>query len=532
MSNAARLLGFAFANADLLFEIDRSGDILFATGATTGLSDRSDADLVGRPAAGLFNPADAARFATLSRAMNPGGRLGPVPLTLAGGGKAKLSMCYLPLNKGQISCTLSRGDSHAMLATGGRDPDTRLPDRDGFLAAAALAAGGSGALTLINLPNLPQTQAKLPPEEQKKFLGRIGDSLKESGAKTVGRISETAFGVVADNGNVAGALPGNIARAGREFGAELQVDQVLVRLKGQGLTPEQSMLAMRHVVKKFVDGNLDKARPADLGDAFNGMMTETLGRLSELNQTLAKGAFELVFDPIVDLTTGVPSHYEALTRFEEGKSPAEAICFAEEMGVASELDLAVALKVFTAVEKEPKAGFSIAMNVSASTIATPAAFALLHGLLEKKRALAKRVLIELTETSEIPDLAAANRAIQTIRKMGFRAGLDDFGAGAASLQYLHAFEVDFVKIDGSLIKRLGASPRDDALLRSVQSTCAELGIKTIAEWIENEDRFKKAREIGFGYGQGRHFGAPLAAIPASAPPAAPARRKGYETTWG
>src|ERR1017187_7183913 len=105
------------------------------------------------------------------------------------------------------------------------------------------------------------------------------------------------------------------------------------------------------------------------------------------------------------------------------------------------------------------------MNVSGHTIATSSSFAMLSGLLFKKRALARRVLIEITETADMPDLAAANTAIQALRKMGYRVGIDDFGSGSASLTYLHAFAVDFVKIDGALVQRLGKSPREDALLK-------------------------------------------------------------------
>ncbi len=64
-------------------------------------------------------------------------------------------------------------------------------------------------------------------------------------------------------------------------------------------------------------------------------------------------------------------------------------------------------------------------------------------------------MIEITETATIHDLEAAGKAIQVLRDMGFRVGLDDFGAGAASVNYLHAFPVDFVKFDGAMIQKIG-----------------------------------------------------------------------------
>ena len=97
--------------------------------------------------------------------------------------------------------------------------------------------------------------------------------------------------------------------------------------------------------------------------------------------------------------------------------------------------------------------------------------------------------------------------------MGYRVGIDDFGSGAASLQYLHGFTVDFVKVDGAVIQRLGKSPREDALLKSVLSTCTELEIETVAEWIDSPEKLQRCRDIGFHYGQGRHFGGSLSELP-------------------
>ena len=202
--------------------------------------------------------------------------------------------------------------------------------------------------------------------------------------------------------------------------------------------------------------------------------------------------------------------------------------------MASAFDIAVASKVFATVAAGPKACASIALNVSGCTIGTPAPFALFSAMLERNKQFAKRVHIEITESAEITNLEFADKAIQTMRKMGFRVGLDDFGAGAASLQYIHAFIVDFVKFDGSLVKRMGQSKRDDALLKSMIGTCESLEVTSIAEWIENESMFSRAKSLGFEYGQGRHFGMPLAAAP-DAPVvqvARSGRRQGVQETWG
>src|ERR1700710_1003123 len=98
MSHPARLLGFAFTNADFLFEMDKNGDILFAAGAASDMvKERSDA-LVGKPAGKLFKPSEGIKCATFSKALKDGDRAGPFKLTLATGIDANLAMFRLPDN--------------------------------------------------------------------------------------------------------------------------------------------------------------------------------------------------------------------------------------------------------------------------------------------------------------------------------------------------------------------------------------------------------------------------------------------------
>lgn len=530
MIEPIRLLAFAFASADLLFEINRDGTMLFVTGATSGFS--VSTDLTGRQATELFTPAEQARFMVMAHGMTPGERQGPLPITLASGEKASLAMCYLPQSD-RISCTLVKpGKRGTMAGTPKKDVETGLVDKETFLAAAAENAGGRGAVAMVNLPNLPEVCAKLSPQDAAGLMAGIGAKVSAMGALVAARLSQTRFGVVTEDPHAAKSLAEKIQAAVRERGLQsLQVEEVLLSLKGRNLTPEQNVLALRYVVSRFTEGKIKAVPSADLAGVFDKMMDETVVRAQNFNATVADGAFNLAFEPIVDLKTGVPSHYEALSRFEAGQSPAELIRFAEELCLTDGLDLAVALKAFSLLESDPSITASVAINVSGRSFASPLSFGMLAGLLAKKRALAKRVLIEMTESAEVPDIAAADKAIQSLRQMGYRVGIDDFGAGAASLQYLHGLTVDFVKVDGGVIQRLGKSPREDALLKSVLSTCSELHIETVAEWIDSPDKLQRCRDIGFQLGQGRHFGASLAELPKEAQ-RRNVRREGEKVSWG
>jgi len=508
MIEPIRLLAFAFAGADLLFEIDRAGTVLFATGATSGFSGSDD--LVGRPARDLFQPSE--RY-LITRGLTSGERAGPLPVTLASGEKAMLSMCYLPPNE-HISCTLVKLANRSALTTEGTDSETGLADRKTFLSAASRSAGGEGAIALVSVPDLGDVYARLSPEAASNLLAEIGASVKAMDVTIAGRLSKTSFGVLTENPASAKDLAARIRDPARALGvAELKTEEVLLSLKDRDLNREQVSLALRHVISRFSEGKHQAAAGANLAQVFEQLMNETITRAQGFCATVANGAFDLAFEPIVELKSSVTAHYEALTRFEPGQSPAETIRFAEDLGLADFFDLALAVKFFGLLERDPSIIASIAINVSGRSIANPSSFSMLEGLLRRQRGFARRVLIEITETVELTDLAAADKAIQSLRKMGYRVGIDDFGAGVTTDQYLDALAVDFIKIDGALIQRIGKSEREDAYLRSVLARCAERRIETIAEWIDSADKLKRCVAMGFRLGQGRHFGATLTSLP-------------------
>ena len=434
-------------------------------------------------------------------------------------------MFRLAENGENISCTIARPNRHGRVAT---DTKTGLDSREAFLTAASRLASEDDALTLVDIPGLSELCARLPPAEVDKLLAGIGAGIKQCGATASGRLSETRFGALAAETMPLGLgklLKRVIADAGHK---PLVVHETAMGLRAPGIGGEQRILALRYVVEKFANGG--KMPDGDIGASFAVLMQDTQKRLLEMTQTVNNSEFELAYQPIADLATGQVSHYEALARFGAKHSTGDSIKFMEALGIADVFDLAVAAKVLSLMANDTRAHYHIAFNVSGRTIASPVSFGMLAALLAKNRKLAPRLLIEITETAAIEDLDSAGKAVTALRAMGFRVGLDDFGAGAASVNYLHAFSVDFVKFDGAMIRKIGSSPRDDALLGGMAKLCAEMGITTIAEWIEGQGMADAARALGFRHGQGRHLGAPAADIPDAA--LAPGRRKGVVESWG
>ncbi len=532
MQDAARFLGFAFANADLLLEVDKMGKVSFAVGAATefGGDDKMTGSALGR----LFEPSESAKLSTHLHALGPGGRSGPLRLRLAGGTQTHVSLFRLPENGGRISCTLSHMGKRRSMGGEEQDPQTGLANRDSFMSALPDTVDENDELSLIEVPELSKACESLPPQDADKLMQLIGQSLKAGDTKAAGRIGASKFGAIGPNaGSVreAGTRIREVLQAGGFAATDVQAE--LVSLKGQNLSDEQRVLAVRYVLGQFASGNLQDAAAEDISTIFEAMLNDTQSRAKALTETVADGNFTLQFQPLFDLKTGTVTHYESLSRFKDMPNTSEMIQFAEQLGIANMFDLAVVIKIHELVSATGTSGPVVALNLSGSTISSPAAFSLVAGLLARERKHAKQILIEITETSEIANLDEANLAVQTLRELGYRVGLDDFGAGAASLNYLHAFTVDFVKFDIALVKKLGTSARDDALVGGLIKLCGELGVETIAEGIENAQILTLVKSAGFDLGQGFHLGKPVDALPEPVHAhSSVGKRRGASESWG
>ena len=126
---------------------------------------------------------------------------------------------------------------------------------------------------------------------------------------------------------------------------------------------------------------------------------------------------------------------------------------------------------------------------------------------------AARVTFEITETVAINNLQDAIRLMHSIRQLGCRFALDDFGSGFASYAYLRQLPIDDVKIDGAFIRELAANRADQIFVKSITDIAHSMGKRVVAEFVENEEILRLLGEIGVDYAQGYHIGRP-APLPA------------------
>ncbi|MEU0795399.1 EAL domain-containing protein [Amycolatopsis sp. NPDC005961] len=237
--------------------------------------------------------------------------------------------------------------------------------------------------------------------------------------------------------------------------------------------------------------------------------------------------FGLVFQPIVRLADEVPVAVEALARWStrDGTvvSPETFVRSAESAGLGAELD---ALVLDLACREISEAGLDLTVhvNVCASRLGAAALEQSVGSALERYGLPASRLVVEITETVPVPDLAAGAAAIRRLQELGVRVALDDFGAGYSSLTVLHALPVDLIKLDRALTT--GVQPeRDAALCRSLVGLCADLELDVVAEGIETAEQASLVIAAGCTTAQGYLYGrpAPLSALRLPTIPAAAGR---------
>jgi EAL domain-containing protein (putative c-di-GMP-specific phosphodiesterase class I) len=549
-----RFVSFAFAAADLLIEFGATGEISFAMGAAMTLTDRREDALLSRNWLELFDPADRQSVHEMVTALGPQGRCGPLPVRMATSGtrtsntgavrRAELSACRLAGDREWLSCVLTA------LPTAD-SPDKPLADVEEFMEAARRAGEDGKGLTFVEAPGLVGL-AESNPAMCQTLVQRISTLLRSSAIteNAAAQLGETRFGVAhgSDGVSLRKGLA-DITEEGARNGIDLGISAHHLDMAGNGLGNDELLQAVRFAVNRFAALGSNAGLPGSVSQTFEQMVDSALQRMNDFAEVIREEKFDLSFQPIVALTTGALDHFEVLSRFADGSSPFENVRFAEEIGAIEKFDFAVCTRAISVMRSQrSEAGtppLRLAVNISGQSLENALFIRLLLALLDENRHLAGRLSLEITESARLQDLVRAEQVIQEMRKRGFGVWLDDFGAGAASFQYLQALTINGVKIDGSYVKRIGGSKRDDTLLRGLARLCADLGIETVGEMVETTDQRDFLRNIGVTLGQGWLFGKSLpdptwtTAKPTATPAPAPSalalrrgRRQGTVESWG
>ncbi|MDF1553575.1 MAG: bifunctional diguanylate cyclase/phosphodiesterase [Deferrisomatales bacterium] len=238
---------------------------------------------------------------------------------------------------------------------------------------------------------------------------------------------------------------------------------------------------------------------------------------NRVEQALIYDRFVLHYQPILHLESNAVTHYEALVRMVEVDgslvSPGQFIPPCEQTSLIHSLDYLVlekAVSLMAALPAERQA-LRFSVNVSARTLEHEEFLGTVRQVLEDHGVAPERLILELTETSAIGNIAATRQVMQGLRALGCSLALDDFGVGFSSLVYLKELPVDYVKVDGTFVRELNENKGDQILVRSVRDIAHAYGTKLVAEFVESVELLEIVREYGVDYAQGYEIGRPVPA---------------------
>ncbi len=246
--------------------------------------------------------------------------------------------------------------------------------------------------------------------------------------------------------------------------------------------------------------------------------------VSHLREALAENRMLVHAQRIVALAPGADprERMELLVRLRDRDGamvpPMAFIPAAERYGVMPAVDrfvIATAFRHLAALDPATRARTSLSVNLSGRTLSDERLVAFVEELLLAHPFAPGEICFEITETAAVHDLALTTRMLHTLRGLGFRFALDDFGSGMSSFGYLKHLPVDYLKIDGIFIRNLRNDPVDAAMVEAIARVAGAMGIRTVAEYVEDAETAHLLAALGVDYAQGYGVHKPVPLVPAA-----------------
>jgi len=219
----------------------------------------------------------------------------------------------------------------------------------------------------------------------------------------------------------------------------------------------------------------------------------------------------LAFEPVVRADSRSCAFYECLVRMEQGAEvllAPDIVPTAERLGLIRLLDHRVLELVLAELVASPEVELSL--NVSPDSTVDPDWVAAIESLIRAHPGVGRRLIVEITETAAIRDIGELGTVVRKLKDLGCRIAIDDFGAGNTSFRNLRGLGVDIVKIDGAFVEKISRSGDDRAFVQAMIDLARRLDIRTVAEWVQDDDAARLLCDWGCDYLQGRLIG--LAAV--------------------
>lgn len=391
---------------------------------------------------------------------------------------------------------------------------TRLAEALEFAIAHAKRHGMEGGLLAVGIDGLSAVEDARGEEAADRAVIEIGRRLDSCLRATdmIARVGGDVFGVLlslCDPGQLAptaarirAALAG-----GNGPGAAVSIGAVAfpgdARSAADALArAEEALGESRRMGRGFVVFSPTEAERAEERRA--------VAIADRLHRALRDGGLRFAYQPIVRADTLEPAYHECLLRIDQGEGEPESapglIAAIERLGDIPAIDRRTLEMAIATLERHPAVALSV--NLSGLTVNNRAWLRTLNARLRHEPSLARRLVVEITETAAMRDIEESARFIAQVRELGVRVALDDFGAGFTSFRHLKSLAVDVVKIDSAFVAGVAGNTDSQLFIKSLASVAHGLGLASVAEGPASAEDEAFLRENGVGYFQGNRFGAP------------------------
>jgi EAL domain-containing protein (putative c-di-GMP-specific phosphodiesterase class I) len=238
--------------------------------------------------------------------------------------------------------------------------------------------------------------------------------------------------------------------------------------------------------------------------------------VAHIQRALEEDSFSLYAQAIEPMNGNTHSHYELLIRMLDDNGsiipPGTFLRAAERYKLITPIDQWVvknALSLLTAHPAFLKKIQFISINLSGPSLADESFLQFVTNQIKHSNIDGTKICFEITETAAISNLFRAKKFISVLREFGCRFALDDFGSGLSSFGYLKNLSIDYLKIDGMFVKSIVDDPIDRAMVKSINEIGQVMGMKTIAEFVENDAIRDILKELGVNYAQGYGVAKPM-----------------------
>ncbi|MDK2060978.1 REC domain-containing phosphodiesterase [Aliarcobacter butzleri] len=280
-----------------------------------------------------------------------------------------------------------------------------------------------------------------------------------------------------------------------------------------GVSHANGALAYKYAQRTITYARTKLRKIMIYNDSFNihQSFENNIKWLKQLKNGFKENRFQAYFQPIVDTQTKEIYKYEALIRYIDENG--------NEVGPYNFLDIAKKTKQYPNIikvilkdalklikEKNKK----VSINISYADISNRNTTKYIYDFLTEQSVEHTKLLsFEILESEEIVDFEEVSRFISEVKKFECLVGIDDFGAGYSNFHLLSKLKISFIKIDGSLIQNIHNSKDLEIIVRTISNIAKEFNVKTVAEFVANEEIYNKVKELNIDYSQGFYFDKPI-----------------------